>query len=87
ACEALANALKHAAAQRVTIRLTRAGGELTIEIADDGRGFDPVHTPRAGLEGLADRIEALGGRLDVRSAPGAGTTVRARIPVTERALV
>lgn len=87
ACEALANALKHAAAQRVTIRLTRAGGELTIEIADDGRGFDPAHTPRAGLEGLADRIEALGGRLDVRSAPGAGTTVRARIPVAERALV
>ncbi|MGH2889444.1 MAG: sensor histidine kinase [Solirubrobacteraceae bacterium] len=86
ACEALANALKHAAAQRVTIRLTRAGGELMIEIADDGCGFDPAHTPRAGLEGLADRIEALGGRLDVRSAPGTGTTVSARIPVKERAL-
>jgi len=55
--------------------------ELRVEIADDGRGgADPRAGDGTGLRGLADRVEALGGQLEVDSPAGAGTTLRAKIP-------
>ena len=57
-------------------------GELRVEIADDGRGgADPRKGDGTGLRGLADRVEALGGRLALDSPPGAGTVVRAVLPL------
>jgi signal transduction histidine kinase len=53
-------------------------------VADDGSGFDPFATPRgSGLQNMADRLEAMGGRLEIRSAPGAGTVVLGRIPTPD----
>jgi signal transduction histidine kinase len=78
--EALTNIAKYADADIATVRVARRHAELVVEVADDGvGGADPADG--SGLRGLADRIEALGGRLHVRSAPAMGTTVRAEIPV------
>jgi signal transduction histidine kinase len=80
-CEALANTLKHGDARRATITMTLAGGRLSIAVADDGRGFDPLRVNGStGLIGLRDRIAAVGGTLDVRSEPGRGTTLTAIVP-------
>ncbi|GGK52717.1 hypothetical protein Ppa06_06310 [Planomonospora parontospora subsp. parontospora] len=79
--EAVANALKHADATRIEVRLAHAAGRLQAVVADDGRGFDPAVTGRRGLGPLADRLRALGGSLEVSSAPGEGTRVRAWVPV------
>jgi signal transduction histidine kinase len=77
-CEALANAVKHAAATRVAITVERRDGELVATITDDGRGgADPAGS---GLQGLADRLATRSGRLRVDSPPEAGTTVTATIP-------
>jgi signal transduction histidine kinase len=77
-CEALANAVKHAAATRVVIAVERLDGGLVATIADDGRGgADPAGS---GLQGLADRLAARNGRLRVDSPPEAGTTVTATVP-------
>jgi signal transduction histidine kinase len=79
ACEALANVAKYARASVVTIRVLRRGGTAHIEIADDGiGGADDARG--SGLRGLADRVEALDGRLRVRSPAGAGTVVAAELP-------
>lgn len=80
-CEALANAMKHAAASRVMVRLEAAKGDLLLDVLDDGVGFDPAGISRSGLSGLQDRIEALGGDLEVSAEPGRGTRLRARLPV------
>ena len=77
--ESLTNVAKYARASRATVVIRRAGGQLTVEIADDGVG-GADSSGGSGLRGLADRIEALGGRLRVRSPAGAGTRVRAEIP-------
>ncbi len=78
AAEALANATKHARATEVTISAARSGGQLVVEVDDDGvGGADPTG---CGLRGLADRVAALDGRLVVDSPIGAGTRVTARIP-------
>jgi signal transduction histidine kinase len=80
--EALQNVAKYAEAGRVTVRLAHENGELVFEVADDGRGFDVATTPRgSGLQNMADRLEALGGTVEVASIPGQGTTVTGRIPV------
>jgi signal transduction histidine kinase len=80
--EALQNVVKYAQASRVAVRLTQDHGTLTFEVADDGRGFDPAAVGHGtGLQGIADRLAALGGELIVRSAPGDGTTVAGRVPV------
>jgi signal transduction histidine kinase len=80
--EALQNVAKYAEASHATIRLAQADGALTFEIADDGVGFDPATATRGtGLQGIADRLAALGGTLTVRSAPGDGTTIAGRLPV------
>jgi signal transduction histidine kinase len=81
--EALANARKHAHAHAVRVRARARGGMLQVEIADDGVGG--AHpTPGSGLEGLRDRVEAVGGTLRIDSPAGHGTRIRASIPA-ERA--
>jgi signal transduction histidine kinase len=76
--EALANIAKHAAASCVTVRVTTSEDRLRVEIADDGvGGADPAHG--SGLRGLADRVEAVGGTLQVESTPGRGTRLAAEI--------
>jgi PAS domain S-box-containing protein len=78
--EALANIAKYAQATAVTVSIGRQDGYALVEVADDGiGGADP--TRGSGLRGLADRVEALDGRLEVVSPPGAGTRIRAQIPV------
>ena len=78
--EALTNAAKHAAASRVTVAVTAGDGQLRVEIEDDGvGGADPGRG--SGLRGLADRVETLGGTLQVESVPGHGTRLAAEIPL------
>jgi signal transduction histidine kinase len=81
--EALQNVAKYADANRTVIHLSQSNGSLSFEVADDGRGFDPaVVGSGSGLQGMADRLAAVGGSLDVESSPGRGTTVVGRVPVT-----
>jgi len=79
ACEALANVMKHASASRARISIISGESNLTIRVADDGRGFDPSTAVRSGLRGLQDRVEALGGELEVTSSRS-GTTLSASLP-------
>ncbi|HXF36250.1 MAG TPA: sensor histidine kinase [Actinomycetota bacterium] len=80
--EALQNAAKYARAEHVMVRLSAAHDELRFEVSDDGAGFDPGSAHGGtGLRGMADRVEAVGGSLQVRSAPGSGTSVVGRVPV------
>jgi signal transduction histidine kinase len=81
--EALQNVAKYAAADRTVIRLARANGSLSFEVEDDGRGFDPSSVVTgSGLQGMADRLAAVGGSLEIRSVLGQGTTVAGHVPVT-----
>ncbi|MDP9300271.1 MAG: sensor histidine kinase, partial [Actinomycetota bacterium] len=83
--EALQNVAKYAAATRTLIRLGREDGVVTFEIEDDGAGFDARATGYGtGLRGMADRLDAIGGSLEVRSALGRGTTIAGRVPITTR---
>jgi signal transduction histidine kinase len=77
--EALTNIAKHALASRAEVALSATDGNLTIEIDDDGIGGARIDCG-SGLHGLADRVAAIEGRLEVDSTPGAGTRVRAQIP-------
>jgi signal transduction histidine kinase len=79
ACEALANVIKHAQASTATVRTVRRNGLLVVEIADDGIG-GAVAQNGSGLRGLADRVEALGGRLRVESPATGGTRIVGEIP-------
>ena len=80
--EALQNVAKHAPDARVTISLATVDGELSFTVADDGPGFDPTAATRgAGITNMADRLGAVGGRLEIRSSPGGGTEVSGRVPV------
>lgn len=78
--EALTNVNKHAGATEATVRAAVADGTLQIAVTDDGAGGADTR-PGSGLEGLADRVEALGGELTVDSRPGRGTTLSASIPL------
>ena len=78
--EALANVAKYAEASAVQVRAERQNGRVLVEVADDGiGGADPA--AGSGLRGLADRVEALDGQLEVESVAGSGTRVRAVIPL------
>jgi signal transduction histidine kinase len=83
--EALQNAIRHAAPHRLGLRLGRHDGRLALEVTDDGAGFDPaepeLRSRRLGLTSMEERAQRLGGTLEIRSAPGAGTTVRLEAPV------
>jgi hypothetical protein len=78
--EALANVSKHARPTRASVRLGREGVDLVVEVRDDGRGGADPEAGR-GLQGLRDRVEALGGHLAIESRPGGGTRVRASLPL------
>jgi signal transduction histidine kinase len=80
--EALTNAQRHAQASVISVRVVVARGVLTVEVADDGIG-SAVVTPDSGLQGLRDRVEAVGGTFRVSSPPGRGTRVVAAIPAGE----
>ena len=84
--EALSNAIRHGRGGRLSVSLTADPEWTTLEIADDGIGFDPAEGPAAGHHGLANmraRATAIGGRLDIRSAPGEGTAVIVDLPRPE----
>jgi signal transduction histidine kinase len=79
--EALQNVQKYAGATRATVRLADTGAELRFEISDDGIGFDPGTVRRgAGLTNMADRLDALGGGVEIDSTPGGGTRLAGRVP-------
>jgi signal transduction histidine kinase len=81
--EALQNVAKYAGASKATIRLLGDDGNLAFVVEDDGAGFDTsTLSYGTGLQGMADRLSALGGGLDIASRPGAGTTVSGRLPTT-----
>jgi signal transduction histidine kinase len=80
--EALQNAAKYADASNATVRLREWEGDLDLSIVDDGRGFDLQSTPLGmGLQNMTDRLAALGGRLEIKTAAGRGTNVLGRIPI------
>lgn len=84
--EALSNVRKHAKATSATVSLEAADGGLTVEVADDGQGFDldlPVRTgwPRFGLQTMRERAQAIGGDFELSSSPGSGTRVVVRVPL------
>jgi signal transduction histidine kinase len=80
--EALANVVKHARAQTACVRVDARAKRLILEIADDGRGFDPAaaHNGHFGLESMRSRADELGADLQIISAPGRGTVVRVELP-------
>ena len=82
--EALGNALRHAEAERIELRMEARDGRLVVTVADDGIGFDPaapgVRSRRLGLTSMEERARALGGTLAVVSRPGEGTTVTLEVP-------
>ncbi|MFL5768294.1 MAG: histidine kinase [Actinomycetota bacterium] len=81
--EALQNVQKYANATTAIVRLSQTDGSLTFEVQDDGDGFDANSTGYGtGLQGMADRLDAIGGTLEVRSRPGEGTTIVGSVPVT-----
>lgn len=85
--EAIHNVKKHAGAKNLTVQLEYGQNEITLEVRDDGRGFtttgDAVDSPPGhyGLTGMRERAAAVGGKLEVTSAPEAGTSIRLRAPV------
>ena len=79
--EALQNVSKYANASKAMVRLAVDGPWLTFGVEDDGAGFDPAQTKLGtGLQGMSDRLDALGGGLEIRSEPGRGTTIAGRVP-------
>jgi two-component system NarL family sensor kinase len=80
--QAVANAVRHASARVVTLRLTQRPDHVTLRVEDDGAGFDSATIPagRFGLVGMRERAHLVGGTLVVESSPGVGTTVAVRIP-------
>lgn len=83
--EALNNAVQHSGAERVEVGVDESGGMLRVRIADRGRGFNPsASTSGFGLVGMRERTELAGGTLELRSAPGEGTTIVAAIPAVHR---
>jgi signal transduction histidine kinase len=79
--EAVRNALLHAGARSLRVRLASDGLELRAEVVDDGIGFDPKTGAGVGVASMGERVQLLGGRLTVTSAPGLGTGVQARLPL------
>ena len=81
--EALQNVAKYAEASSARVLLEGANGEVRFEVCDDGRGFDPADTRLGtGLQGIVDRVSALGGEVEITSLPGHGTTIAGRVPTS-----
>jgi signal transduction histidine kinase len=83
--EALTNVTKHSGAQRAVVEVVEEDSQVTVSVRDDGRGFRPVDVEGGyGLLGMRERVELVGGHLELDSTPGRGTTVRAVLPVGMR---
>jgi signal transduction histidine kinase len=83
--EALTNVVKHADASHVEVTAEESDDAIRITVSDDGDGFDPTDaTAGRGLRGMRERLELLGGELEVTSNPGEGTKITARVPLQER---
>ncbi len=83
--EALQNTAKYAEASQAIVRLRQRDGDLRFEVVDNGRGFDPAAITRgAGLNGIADRIDTIGGTSTITSTPGNGTTISGTVPIRDR---
>ncbi|MGA8892880.1 MAG: ATP-binding protein [Anaeromyxobacteraceae bacterium] len=88
--EAMSNIARHAQAETVLVQLSESEGAITIEIEDDGRGFEPENVSHAdrrhfGLMGIEERVEILGGKVRIESAPGQGTRVHLEVPLPREA--
>jgi signal transduction histidine kinase len=82
--EALQNTAKYAHATQARVCLQAQNGSLRFTVSDDGTGYDARHIPvGSGLRNMADRLAALGGRLEVRSAPAQGTTITGHLPAVQ----
>ncbi len=84
--EAIANARRHASASRIDVTLTYFDDEVTLDVADDGRGFDPDairESAGLGLLGMRERAERLEGSVSIESSPGEGTTIAVSMPAIE----
>jgi signal transduction histidine kinase len=79
-CEALTNVAKYAQATRAWVEVERCDGHLMLEVGDDGVGGADFDSG-SGLQGLRDRVAAVSGTLNMASRPGAGTVLRARLPI------
>jgi signal transduction histidine kinase len=83
----LTNASKHGEAHRAAVEVADAAGTVAVTIRDDGHGFDSLSRPSGfGLAGMQERAELLNGTLEIRSAPGQGTIIKATFPATRRAV-
>jgi signal transduction histidine kinase len=87
--QALANVVDHAAATHALVSIERSGSGVVLRVSDDGCGFDPDHVrvlgdvASFGLIAMRERVEALGGRFQVTTAPGKGTVVEAWVPLAD----
>jgi signal transduction histidine kinase len=80
--ESLANVAKHASAREVTVGLTMNDGQLNLTVKDDGRGFDPARSSAgSGLRNLRERVQQVGGALEITTKAGAGTTITTTVPL------
>jgi signal transduction histidine kinase len=79
--EALNNAATHASAKNAKVTIAQNSDKITVEIIDDGRGFDPGRQRGMGILGMEERVRRLGGTLTIESAPGKGATVEAELPL------
>jgi two-component system, NarL family, sensor kinase len=82
ACEAVLNTARHAHASECVVRLAASDTALTLSAADNGTGFGDAR-PGVGLLALRERAEELGGTIDIVSVPGAGTSIRAELPIAQ----
>ena len=86
--ECLTNISRHASARRVSLQVERQAvrdnDELVITVGDDGKGFDPTRSEGFGLSGMRERVQGLGGAFVLESAPGEGTRITVRIPLTQK---
>ena len=86
--EALQNTTKYAEANSATVTLGERDGAVTFEVRDDGSGFDAATVSRgAGLNGIADRLDTVGGTVAVESAPGQGTSITGTVPIEQFATI
>ena len=90
--EALTNVARHAGASHAAVKIQKVGGAVCMEIKDNGKGFQPervvIHASkkkRLGLLGMRERLEMVGGKFAMKSAPGKGTTIHAQVPLMETA--
>jgi signal transduction histidine kinase len=79
--EALNNAATHAEAKNAKVSVIQNSDKISVEIVDDGRGFDPQRVRGMGILGMEERVRRLGGGLTMQSAPGKGTAVKAELPL------